>query len=174
MTLDCGCESADGHLLDTDARAHALALGVAGADRIGLFCPVRAAFFAQAAKRWTFRIDGVPGVKGRPRFGQGQAHGQTKSRRYEQLVAGAAAVAGVRWADDRAFAVHLRIWTPDRRTKDGDNIIKAVLDGLQKAGAACLPDDSLAHIPRASWEWMGVDRFRCGVEVTIRQIEAIR
>ena len=173
MTLPCGCQPGTGHMVDAEARDRAASLGVAGADRVGLFCPVRGKFYRTDARAWTFRVDGVPGTKGRPRFGLGQARPEGRTVRYEQLVAGAAAVAGVRWAPDRAFSIHVRIWTPDRRVKDGDNVVKVILDGLQKAGAACLPDDGLACVPRGSWEGMGVDRRRCGVEITIRQIEAV-
>ena len=120
-------------------------------------------------RSWSFEISGVPGVKERARAEGGRVRPRStgKGRRFELLVAGAAIEAGVRWLEGFVFEVQVGIWLPDFRVKDGDNVIKAVLDGLQKAGAACLPGDDLFRVPRQTPFLGGVDRAHPRIKVEI-------
>ena len=50
-----------------------------------------------------------------------------------------------------AVSVHIRLVAPDRRRRDADNALKAVLDVLKAAGI--IEDDSGAYVRRVSSEW---------------------
>lgn len=110
---------------------------------------------------WGFTLEGVPGVKARARSvagGRPRKEGRTET--FERRVAGAALEEGIRWLKGFVFEVRISIYLPDFRAKDGDNIAKVILDGLQKAGPACLPNDDLFHVPHQEATLAGVDRGR--------------
>jgi crossover junction endodeoxyribonuclease RusA len=58
---------------------------------------------------------------------------------------------GVRF--ERPVKVSLLLSPPDRRKRDGDNLEKAIMDALVKAGV--IRDDSLWHVPRSCRELVG-------------------
>lgn len=120
-----------------------------------------------SAKKWAFRIEGVPEVKGRARMEGGKVRTPTKTVGYEARVAGAAIENRVRWIDGYVFEVSIVVWLPDFRLKDGDNILKVILDGLQKGGARCLPGDDLFRVPKKTVEFGGVSRLKLGVDIEI-------
>jgi len=49
-----------------------------------------------------------------------------------------------------AVVIRMRLSPPDRRRRDGDNLEKAVMDALVKAGV--IKDDSLAYVRRSCRE----------------------
>ena len=51
---------------------------------------------------------------------------------------------------DRPVRVRMLLSPPDRRRRDGDNLEKAVMDALVKAGV--IRDDSLWHVPESCRE----------------------
>jgi crossover junction endodeoxyribonuclease RusA len=59
--------------------------------------------------------------------------------------------AGVRF--DGPVKVSMLLSPPDRRKRDGDNLEKAVMDALVKAGV--IQDDSLWHVPKACRDLVG-------------------
>jgi len=54
---------------------------------------------------------------------------------------------------DGPVKVSMFLSPPDRRRRDGDNLEKAVMDALVKAGV--IQDDSLWHVPKSSRELAG-------------------
>jgi crossover junction endodeoxyribonuclease RusA len=54
---------------------------------------------------------------------------------------------------DGPVRVSMFLSPPDRRRRDGDNLEKAVMDALVKAGV--IQDDSLRHVPEARRELVG-------------------
>lgn len=121
--------------------------------------------------RWTFVVDGIP-TKDRARADRGRRpHPTPRTQLFEQAVAGAAIEAGVRWADGSAYSVVVAIFAPNRRRRDGDNVDKAVLDGLQRAGRRVLPDDDLMHVPNRHTYLAAIDRARPRIEITIETVE---
>lgn len=56
-------------------------------------------------------------------------------------------------------------WEPDRKRRDLDNQMTAVLDALVKAGV--LSDDSLSVVQRISGQYMGIDAKNPQVIITI-------
>jgi crossover junction endodeoxyribonuclease RusA len=54
---------------------------------------------------------------------------------------------------DGPVKVSMFLSPPDRRRRDGDNLEKAVMDSLVKAGV--IQDDSLWHVPRSCKELVG-------------------
>lgn len=55
----------------------------------------------------------------------------------------------------RTFAsyvhVHILLGAPDDRARDGDNLVKPVLDTLKRNGI--IADDSNRFVKRGTWEW---------------------
>ena len=49
-----------------------------------------------------------------------------------------------------AVAIHMRFSPPDRRKRDGDNLEKAIMDALVKAGV--IKDDSLVYVKKSCKE----------------------
>lgn len=82
-----------------------------------------------------FTLDGPPQPKGRPRFGGGTARTPDATRRYEAAIRNAAHMALLtepRWpkeapAYELTVVAHFANW----RSRDIDNVIKAVADGLE-------------------------------------------
>ena len=86
----------------------------------------------------SFRVPGVPVPKARPRVtyhgGKAKAYTPHRTRDYERLVA--MSYDGPLYKGK--VAVDLTFYLPDRRRVDIDNLIKAVLDGLNHRA---YPDD---------------------------------
>jgi len=93
----------------------------------------------------SFTIPGKPGAKGRPRFAKGRAYTDTKTANYEALVGWYARDAGVQKISGAVGIVVSGYWgCPKHKERkgvpytggwktsrpDGDNLLKAVLDGL--------------------------------------------
>ena len=130
---------------------------------------------------WIFEVEGTPQPKERARQGQTGRGGKAKGKAhffpatatvdYESKIAGAAMEAGLRWAG-LPFRVEVSVYVPDRIARDGDNILKSVLDGLQKAGPGALPGDDLFRVPEKEIRLGGIDRARPRIVVRIRELEA--
>lgn len=67
------------------------------------------------------------------RNNQGRTHISPKGRAYRRAVVEAAAEQAVKPVAGR-LAVHIEAFPPDRRVRDLDNLLKATLDALAKAG----------------------------------------
>lgn len=79
---------------------------------------------------FTFTVPGPPVPKQRARRApNGVWYTPTKTRDYERLVASCALHAG---AKPKTGPVHitLAIFWPDRRSRDADNVLKSIQDGL--------------------------------------------
>lgn len=64
-----------------------------------------------------------------------------RGRQYRKDVAALVAAHGEKMPAGQRLAVAVILWAPDRRTRDLDNSMKALLDSLQHAGV--FEDDSL-------------------------------
>jgi Holliday junction resolvase RusA-like endonuclease len=123
---------------------------------------------------WLISVEGVIRTKERPRVGaQGQVYTTRTTREYEMEVAASALGAGVRWLDGFVFELTFKLWVPDRRSKDWDNIDKIWLDGLQRAGRLTLPVDDIFHIPVKHLHLTGIDKIRPRVELKISRRPAV-
>ncbi len=89
----------------------------------------------------TFEIPGPPVPKGRPRVTRRGTFTPQKTKDYEQAVGEAAMVAVklasrcgccAEWPTGRKYAVHCVFNFKKNPACDGDNILKAVQDGLEK------------------------------------------
>ncbi|MFC1526769.1 RusA family crossover junction endodeoxyribonuclease [Candidatus Latescibacterota bacterium] len=77
-----------------------------------------------------FTVPGTPQPKQRPRrTADGVWYTPRSTRRYEDRVAGYALAAGARWRPG-TYSVTVALYFPDRRRRDLDNCVKALLDGL--------------------------------------------
>ena len=104
---------------------------------------------------WSFTVPGIPKPKGRGRIGMHADGRKTKAgkkawiytpyttRAFELKVAGLANEAGVRIGAGPG-GVRIRLWAPPAGAADfdADNVLKCVIDGLVKGGAAVLEDDN--------------------------------
>jgi Holliday junction resolvase RusA-like endonuclease len=89
---------------------------------------------------FTIPGEGVP--KGRPRLNR-------KTKVYEDCVALVASASHARYTKDTELRVQVLIFTNKKSPADIDNIVKSVLDGIQKGGV--IEDDSQVcdlHIQR--------------------------
>ncbi len=75
-------------------------------------------------------IPGPPIPKERPRIRNGRAYTPAKTKAYEQKVAMYARAAGVKTMLDGPIYMSIDLYFPDRRRRDGDNVVKALLDAL--------------------------------------------
>lgn len=71
--------------------------------------------------------------------------------------------------EGRVFEVEVKIFQPDRKRRDLDNQLTALLDGL--VDAAALPDDSNKFVRKISAELGGIDKENPRAEITIREME---
>ena len=80
-----------------------------------------------------FTIPGKPQGKERPRLSKGGlVYTPRATKRYERAMAWAALGARpLSWALTGHFRVEVVCYFPDNRRRDGDNVLKAVLDGMQ-------------------------------------------
>lgn len=81
-----------------------------------------------------FTVLGPPQPKERARACPNGKHvTPLKTRRYERLVGTVAGLQAPRnWRLDGTYRVEVRAYFADRRTRDVDNVAKAILDGLNK------------------------------------------
>lgn len=111
-----------------------------------------------------FTVMGAPVSKERPRFGRGRrTYTPARTLIYERAVRLSALSAGVRRASG-PVAVELRLYLPDARARDVDNLAKSILDALNGVAYA---DDSQVCELRATKE---IDRARPRVEVRIEAL----
>ena len=82
--------------------------------------------------QYTFTVPGKPQPKQRARVTRsGGAFTPKETRNYERAIA----IVGMNarpksWPLDARYDVGLALYFPDRRRRDGDNVVKSVLDGL--------------------------------------------
>jgi Holliday junction resolvase RusA-like endonuclease len=80
----------------------------------------------------SFVIPGPPRPKQRARRGRnGHWYTPKETRAYEGVVHwyAARARARKRWPMDASYRVEVVLYMPDRRTRDGDNVLKSIQDG---------------------------------------------
>jgi Holliday junction resolvase RusA-like endonuclease len=124
-----------------------------------------------------FVVLGTPTPKARPRAFYAKATGRlrvvtpTTTRKYERKVGGCAWLALVlskqvgTWPQKaERYVVELDIFLPDARTRDSDNVVKAIIDG---ATGALWADDRWT-MPRVNT--LEIDRENPRVEVTVHAL----
>lgn len=77
-------------------------------------------------------VGGSPVGKQRPRLGKGgNVYTPARTRRYERTVQWSALGARPRtWSLSGVYRVEVEAWFADARRRDGDNVLKSVLDGM--------------------------------------------
>lgn len=63
------------------------------------------------------------------------------------------------------MSLTVTVYVPDRRRRDPDNVLKALLDALDKSGA--IEDDDFKHLPDLRVVYGGLDRENPRVELTL-------
>lgn len=118
--------------------------------------------------RLAIQVTGKPQPKQRPRRDgrTGRWYTPSETIAYEKHVRActwvALAMARIRdWPTDRNYRVTTRIYFPDKRRRDADNVVKAIQDALN---GYLWADD--AQITRAAQE-IEIDRERPRVEVEV-------
>jgi Holliday junction resolvase RusA-like endonuclease len=94
---------------------------------------------------WRFVVEGAPVPKARARVVKGHAFTPERTRRFERAVGVLAKAAGVPLLSC-AVGVSIAAYVPDLRRRDGDNLQKAIWDGLN--GVAWEDDSQVV-------EWRG-------------------
>lgn len=120
-----------------------------------------------------FEIPGKPQGKERARRDprSGRWFTPTKTRRYEGIVrmisAAALATSGFRrgWPMDADYMLRLRLYFPDARRRDVDNVAKAIADAMR---GILWNDDHRVGIECPPWE---VDRERPRAVVEVEVID---
>lgn len=109
-----------------------------------------------------FTVPGPPVPKGRPRRGRGGHFYTPKATRdYEKTVAWAARAAGIRGPSTGSVSVTVHLWFPDRRRRDVDNVVKSILDGLNRIAYADDAQVAELHVTR------GIDGRQPRAEIEI-------
>lgn len=117
---------------------------------------------------FAFTVLGPPQPKERARACPNGKHvTPKKTRAYERLVGTIAGLTRpLAWRLDGSYRVELRVFFPDARTRDVDNVAKSLLDGLNKV---LWQDDR--QVERLVVE-RAVDRERPRVDVTVDALPA--
>lgn len=118
----------------------------------------------------SFTVPGPPVPKGRPRKGRnGRMYTPAKTRRYEMSVRIHAVEAMAKQGWPRGYggpcALTIRLFVPDNRRRDVDNMAKAAADAINEFVYA---DDSQIVEMRIS---KSVDRERPRCEIEVRMVE---
>ena len=129
------------------------------------------------ARVWEMAVAGVPRTKARHRSGRSgrgpdagrHAYTPDTTVDYERRVAGVAINAGVAICEGRCD-LDVRVWLPDRRRKDLDNVLKVVMDGLVRGGRLLLHDDSFVHVRSVRCWHAGYDAANPRVEIRITEV----
>jgi Holliday junction resolvase RusA-like endonuclease len=114
----------------------------------------------------TFTVDGNPIPKARPRVTRGHTYTPQRTKTWEAAVGWAYLNSGANGDFDGDVAVRMRFYRQTRHRVDLDNLVKAVLDGLN--GVAYPDDDCVKRLDAA----LDYDRERPRVEVTLEAIPA--
>ena len=109
----------------------------------------------------TFTVPGQPIPKGRPRFVKGRVYTPQKTAIYEAKVAKWAKVAGVKKIEKGDVSIALDVYYKNKSHGDLDNVVKSVMDGLNKVAWA--DDKQVCHIDA----WRSYDKGNPRVEVDI-------
>lgn len=122
-----------------------------------------------------FIVPGVPQPKERPRVGaNGNVYTPRKTTEFEDTVRLLAIIAlkqlGWPLDSEERFGVQMKFYFPDRRRRDLDNGVKAVLDGLQhhKSVPGVFRDDSQVDAFSCI---RGYDKANPRVEIEIWKLE---
>jgi len=79
----------------------------------------------------TFTVPGHPVPKGRPRLARnGHVYTPLRTREYEYLAGWCALRSGLALERGRAYRIEVECRFADRRRRDGDNLLKAIVDGI--------------------------------------------
>jgi Holliday junction resolvase RusA-like endonuclease len=110
-----------------------------------------------------FTVGGKPQGKQRPRLGKGgRVYTPAATKRYERMVKWSALEARPRgWKLTGRFRVEVACYFPDERRRDCDNVLKSVMDALNRV---LYNDDSQVTIARVL---TAVDRERPRTEVVV-------
>ena len=103
---------------------------------------------SQTAHEISFTVPGPPKGKERPRFNRstGRTYTPKSTRVYEDSVCASYQQAAPKGLEkDGIWSATLRIYFADLRRRDLDNILKALLDGLEK-GSVFRDDSQVKHI----------------------------
>lgn len=121
---------------------------------------------------WTFIVEGCPVPWKRPGQRGRRRHTDTKERDYRRQVAAAAIAAGVA-AGVGPCALEVVVYLPDRRVRDGANILKGIEDALHKeAGERVLADDRITILTDTRCRLGGIDPMNPRAEITLRLVDA--
>ena len=116
----------------------------------------------------SFTVDGKPQGKQRPRFVRGRCFTPIATRRFERQVGWACAIEHTkRRMGGMPFcpvALTVACYFPDARRRDADNVLKAVMDGLN---GVAYDDDSRVVSATVTKD---IDRERPRTEVTVRYL----
>ena len=115
----------------------------------------------------SFAVLGPPVPKARPRLGRGwHTFTPKRTKKYEELVGSIASLSmPPGWKIDGAYEVTMRVYLPNKRRVDVDNVAKSVLDGMN---GVVFADDSQVSALSVRRE---LDRERPRVEVDVRRVE---
>ena len=113
----------------------------------------------------TFEVPGSPVPKQRARRGRsGRWYTPQATRSYEAKVGWMAKAAGIHAPHDGPVGLKVRLWFPDRRRRDADNVVKAIMDALN--GLAYSDDSQVIEL----FVSRQIDRQRPRAEVTVERI----
>jgi Holliday junction resolvase RusA-like endonuclease len=115
-------------------------------------------------------VGGSPVGKQRPRLGKGgHVYTPARTRRYERTVKWSALGARPRsWSLSGVYRVDAEAWFPDARRRDGDNVLKSVLDGMI---GVLYEDDSQVVVAVVS---KGIDRENPRTVIVVEELPRAR